>query len=38
VIRNLAAAILAMTGLTLLGVAALDWTRYSAFVISLICK
>jgi hypothetical protein len=36
--RNLAAAILAMSGLTLLGIAVLDWTRYSAFVVSLLCR
>jgi hypothetical protein len=34
--RNLLAATLATGGVVLLGLAALDWTRYSAFVISLI--
>lgn len=34
--RNLLAGILTAGGILLLGLAALDWTRYSTFVISLI--
>jgi hypothetical protein len=36
--KNLAAAVLATSGIVLLGLAALDWTQYSTFVISLIWK
>jgi hypothetical protein len=36
--RNLLATVLGISGLALLGLAALDWARYSAFAISMLWK
>ena len=36
--RNVTAVLLAASGLGLLGLAALDWTRYTAFAVSLVWR
>jgi len=38
IMRNAVAAVLAVAGVTLLGLAALDWAGYSGFSISLIWR